>query len=77
MKEEVDVRVDKTREKSGVSEVNDFGARGAGDFRADLGYGVARDQDFARGCDVARFDIEQARGVEDDCVRVWCRSGLG
>jgi hypothetical protein len=47
VKEEVDVRIDKSREKSGVAEIDDFGAGGAGNFRADFGYRVAIDQDFA------------------------------
>jgi len=76
VKEEVDVRVDKAGEKSGIAEINDFGAGGAGDFRADFGYGAAIDQDFAGGGDVSGFDVEQARGVKDDCVRAWRRMGL-
>ncbi len=75
VKEEMDVRVDKAGEKSGVTKVNDFGAGGAGDFGSDLGYGVARDQDFAWSCDLAGFDVEQARGVEDDCAGAWRRLG--
>ena len=76
VKEEVDMRIDKAGKKSGVAQVNDFGAGGAGDFRADFGYGVSRDQDFAWGCDVAGFHVEQARCVEDDCVRAWLSMGL-
>jgi hypothetical protein len=72
----VDVRVDKAGKESGAAQVNDFGAGGAGDFRADFGYGVANDQDFAGSNDAAGLDVEQARGVEDDCVRAWPRLGL-
>jgi hypothetical protein len=75
VKEEVDVRVDKTGKKSGVTEVNDFGSGRAGDFRSDFGNGIARDQDFARSCDAAGFDVEKARSVEDDCGRTSCWLG--
>ena len=75
VKEEVDVRVDKAWEKRGVAEFNDFGAGRARDFRAELGDRVARDQNFAGGGEFARFDVEQSRGVEDDCVRTGSRSG--
>jgi hypothetical protein len=76
VKEEVDVRVDKAGKKRGIAEVNDLSAGGARNFRADFDYGIARDQDFAGGRDVAGFDVEQARSVEDDCVRAWPRFGL-
>jgi hypothetical protein len=76
MKEQVDVRVDKAGKKCGVTEVNDFGAGRARDFRADFNYGVARDKNFAGGGDMPGFDIEKARGVKDDCVRACGSLGL-
>jgi len=70
------VRVNKAGEKRGVAKVKDFGAGGACDSRADFGYDVAIDQDFARAGDVPGFNVKQARGVEDDGVRAWRRLRL-
>ncbi len=68
VEEEVDVGVDQAGEQGGVAEVDDFGVRRARDFRADFVDAVALDEDFAGSGDAAGFDVEQARGVEDDGV---------
>jgi len=70
------VRVDQSREESGIAQIDDLSAGWAADFRADFGYGIAIDKDFARGSDVPGFDVEQTRGVEDDWAPAGCRAGL-
>jgi hypothetical protein len=63
VEEEVDVGVDETREKSGVTEVDDFGVGGARDFGADFFDEIAFDENFAGSGDAAGFDVEEAGGV--------------
>ena len=70
MQEEVDVRVNQPGKKSAVSEIDDFCRRRARDFRADFFYDVGLDQDFAGGEEAARFYVQQARGVEDNRMRL-------
>ena len=75
MQEEVDVCVNQAGEKSAAAEIYDFRVGRPGDFRADFFYCLALDEDFAGSGDEAGFYIEQARGVEDDGVRLrlrWC-----
>ena len=66
MEEEVNVGVDEAGEEGGVAEVEDFGVRGPRNFCADFFDEVAVDENFAGGSDAAGFDVEQARGVEDE-----------
>ena len=69
MKEEMDVGVDEAGEKRRVAEIDGFGANGMRDRLADGRDAVAFDENFAGSDDFSEFDVEQARGVEDDRVR--------
>ena len=71
------VCVDEPGEQSGVAKINDFGAGRARDLGANFFYQAALHQDFARRGDAPGFDVEQARGVEDDGRRGLCGLCLG
>ena len=70
MQEKVDVRVDEAGEESGVAEVDEFGLVWAGHMRADFHDEAALHQNFAGGRDASSFYVEQARGVQHDCLRL-------
>ena len=69
MQEQMHVGVDQAGQQRGVAEIDDLRAGGMRDGRADGGDAIALDQDFAGRRDVAGFDVEQARGMQDDGAR--------
>jgi hypothetical protein len=70
VEEEMDVGVDQAGHKGGVAKVEDDGAAGVFDLRADLADTVADDQDFAGRDHLAGGYVENAGGVEDGGVEV-------
>ena len=76
MKEKVDVGVDEAGEQSSVTEIDEFRGMRVIHFCADFYDEAALDQDFAGGGGAAGFDVEQARGVEDDGAWSWRGRGL-
>ncbi len=70
MKEQVNVRVNQPGHKRDVTQVDDLGARRPADFRPGLGDALALHEHLARRDDLAALDVEHARGVQDDRVRL-------
>ena len=62
------MRVDQAGKQSAVAEVDHFGIGRPGNRTANFDDALALNQHFA-GCDhMPGFDVEQARGVQDDGV---------
>jgi hypothetical protein len=68
MKEEVDVGVDQARHQRGVAKVDGLRSGGVGHGGAGGNNLVPLHQDLSRRNNASGFDIEQARGMENDWV---------
>ncbi len=76
MQEEMDVRVDQPGHQGDVAEIDDLGSRGMADVRSGFDDALTLNQDFTGSDDLSVFDIEHARGVQNDGrLRLRARQG--
>ena len=76
MKEKMNVSIDEAWQESGVAEVHDFSALRMLHGGTDFDDAVALDKDFSRRDYFAGFNLEEARGVQNNDVLRRRRCGL-